>query len=464
MATFTYRSEVPVPPERLWEWLKRPGALARLAPPWEHPSGWPDRLPDSPGVVTLTTRALGRRWRLSGSLEPCPERSGFALRLSGFPLGELRLECRHEATKGGMCLCEDVVSLVPPGGTLGRWVLEPTARRRLRRLLTHAHETLRNDLLRHREGPGPMRILVAGSSGLIGRHLVAFLRAGGHEVFRLVRRRATAPDEIPWDPARGELDAPAVEGMDAWIHLGGENIAAGRWNARRRRAILESRVRSTRLLAETLARLDQPPRVFLCASAVGYYGDRGAEPVDESCGPGRGFLAEVCQRWEEAAQAARRAGVRVVHGRIGMVLSGAGGALARMLPAFRLGLGGRIGSGRQYVSWIAMDDLLGALLHCLGEERLEGPVNLVAPRPVPQAVFASTLARLLGRPAVLPLPAPVVRALFGEMGRELLLAGVRALPVALERTRFAFFYPDLAAALRRELGLEARRERRAESV
>lgn len=298
-----------------------------------------------------------------------------------------------------------------------------------------------------------MRILVTGSTGLIGSALIPFLTAGGHTVTRLVRSAPRPGErEVRWDPERGEADRPGLEGQDAAVHLAGENIAGGRWTAERKARIRDSRVRGTQFLCESLARLDRPPKVLLCASATGYYGDRKDEVLREESAPGSGFLAEVCRAWEAAAEPALRAGIRVVSLRFGVVLSPAGGALAKMLPPFRLGLGGRIGTGRQYMSWIALDDAVGAACHALTAEALGGPVNAVAPNPVRNLEFAQTLGRVLSRPALLPLPAFAARLALGEMAEELLLASARVEPARLTAAGYPFRHPCLEGALRALLG------------
>jgi uncharacterized protein len=295
-----------------------------------------------------------------------------------------------------------------------------------------------------------MRIAVTGSRGLLGSALVPELTAAGHEVVRLVRGPAGA-GELPWDPSR-PLDAAALEGCDAVVHLAGENVSDGRWSAAKKRRIRESRVLGTRTLCAALAASKRPPDVLLSASAVGYYGDRGDALLDEASEPGRGFLAEVCQEWEAACAPAAARGVRVVCLRTGVVLTPKGGALRKLLTPFRLGGGGPIGSGRQWMSWIALDDVLGALRHALLTPSLRGPANLVAPGPVPNAEFARTLGRVLRRPALLPLPAFAVKAALGEMGEALLLASARAQPAQLLRSGYAFRLPDLEGALRHLLG------------
>jgi len=299
-----------------------------------------------------------------------------------------------------------------------------------------------------------MKILVSGSSGLIGSQLVPFLEAGGHEVMRLVRRGASGDDEIHWDPAAGSIDGEALAGLDAVVHLAGENIAAGRWNDELKRRIRTSRVEGTRLLCESLAELQTPPPVLVCASAVGFYGDRGNAELDEESEPGTSFLPDVCREWEAAADPARRRGVRVVSLRLGVVLSRDGGALEKMLGPFKLGAGGVIGGGRQYWSWIAIDDVVGAIQHAITCEALNGPVNCVAPNPVTNREFTKTLGRVLGRPTLVPLPAFAARLALGEMADALLLASARVLPKRLQETGYKFRHPELESALLNALGTE----------
>ena len=297
-----------------------------------------------------------------------------------------------------------------------------------------------------------MHVAVSGSSGLVGSALVRFLGAGGHRVSRLVRGPVAGADAIGWDPAAGVRDTALLEGLDGVVHLAGENIGAGRWTARRKAAIRQSRVEGTQRLCEALARLARRPKVLVSASAVGFYGDRGDETLREESPAGSDFLAQVCRDWETATDPAARAGIRVVRLRLGMVLSPAGGGLKKMLPPFRLGAGGRIGSGRQYMSWIALDDAVGAIHHALTNDSLVGPVNAVAPSPVTNAEFTRALARVLRRPAVAPLPAFAARLAFGEMADALLLAGQRVLPARLQASGYAFRFPDLEGALVHLLG------------
>lgn len=295
-----------------------------------------------------------------------------------------------------------------------------------------------------------MKTFVTGASGLIGSALVPALEAAGHEVVRMIRRPPAQPDEVEWRPDAPTFDRSVLEGAGAVVHLAGENIA-GRWTAAKKQQIRDSRVDGTRVLAGAFAGLERPPAVFVGASAVGYYGDRGDELLDEESPPGEGFLPEVCQGWEAAADPLREAGVRVAHLRIGVVLSRQGGALGKMLLPFKLGAGGVVGSGRQYWSWVAIDDVVAAVLHVLANDQLRGPVNGVAPNPATNREFTKTLGRVLRRPTVFPMPAFAARLALGEMADALLLASARVVPRRLQASGYAFRYPDLESALRHVL-------------
>jgi len=289
-----------------------------------------------------------------------------------------------------------------------------------------------------------MRVLVSGASGLIGSALVSAVGAAGHSIVRLVRRDPTAK-EICWNPAGG-IEAGLLEGFDAVVHLAGESIA-GRWTAAKKTRIRDSRVQGTSMLSTALARTGQPPKVLVCASAIGIYGARGDEVLREESAPGSDFLAEVCQQWEAATEAVARAGIRIVSLRFGVVLSPQGGALGRMLLPFRMGAGGRIGSGRQWMSWITLDDVVGVIQHALATESLRGPVNTVAPHPATNAEFTGALGQVLHRPTIFPLPARMVRLVFGEMGEALLLSSQRVDCGKLLASSFRFRYPELKPAL-----------------
>jgi len=300
-----------------------------------------------------------------------------------------------------------------------------------------------------------MRVLVSGASGLIGSALMPALAAEGHAVGRLVRKETgqPGPGDVAWDVGTGWIDAAALGSWDAVVSLAGFSVASRRWTDSVKKRIRGSRVDGARLLARALAASARPPRVLVQASAVGYYGDRGDEILAETSRPGRGFLAETCVAWEQAAAPAAARGVRVVFLRFGVVLSARGGALAKLLPPFRLGLAGRIGSGRQYMPWLALDDAAAIVRHALATDALSGPVNAVAPEQVTNAEFTRALARVLRRPAVLPLPAFAARLAFGQMADEALLASQRVAPERLAAGGFHFRHPDLEPALRSILSL-----------
>ncbi len=293
-----------------------------------------------------------------------------------------------------------------------------------------------------------MDVLVSGSTGLIGTALVPALEEEGHRVVRLVRSGGGGQDVVRWDPSAGTIEAERLEGIDAVVHLAGESIAEGRWTPQKKARIMDSRKQGTGLLARTLAGLGTPPRVMVSTSAIGYYGDRGNELLRETSGPGDLFLSRVCVEWERAADPAREAGIRVVHPRIGIVLSTKGGALGQTLPIFKLGLGGKIGSGRQYWSWVSIDDVVGAMIRAIETDSLEGPVNVVAPDAPTNAEYTKVLGRVVNRPTIFPLPAPAARLMLGEVADELLLPSARVEPAKLKETGYQFRHPELEGAFR----------------
>ena len=297
-----------------------------------------------------------------------------------------------------------------------------------------------------------MHVMLTGSTGLIGSALTPFLRAGGHQVRRLRREPSVDPDTTHWSPTDGTLADGALDGIEAVVHLAGESIASVRWTTARKARIRDSRVDGTRRLCEALAGLESPPKVLVAASALGYYGDRGNELLDESALPGTGFLPELCQAWEAAAAPARERGIRVVHLRTGIVLSPLGGALGQMLLPFRLGLGGVVGSGDQFMSWISPDDMLAITLRALADEQISGPVNAVAPHPVTNREFTKTLGKVLRRPTIVPMPAFAARLALGEMADALLLSSTRVAPAVLRAAGFEFAHPNLEDALRHVMG------------
>lgn len=296
-----------------------------------------------------------------------------------------------------------------------------------------------------------MKILISGSSGLVGTALVESLESGGHDVSRLVRHAPSSANEIEWSPDRYSIALARIEGFDAVVHLAGESIAEGRWNDEKKARIRDSRVKSTQLLSESFAQLAQPPKVFVSASAIGYYGNRGDERLTESSGPGDNFLAGVGIEWEKATEKAVEKGIRVANLRFGVILAANGGALAKMLPPFRMGIGGRIGDGKQWMSWIALDDVVSIIEFVIANESLSGPINVVAPNPVRNAEFTSALGKALSRPTFVPVPAFGARLAFGEMADALLLSSQRVEPERLKEAGYKFQFPELRAALKKVL-------------
>jgi hypothetical protein len=348
----------------------------------------------------------------------------------------------------------DRVEYQLPGGSLGKLVAGKWAVSKLEQMFDWRHRRTADDfrLFSQAKGKSLMNVLITGGSGLVGQELQSLLSAGGHEVTSLTRSSTVREGFRTWDPGAEEYDPAWFDGFDAVVHLAGENIAGRRWTKPYKQKILSSRRDVTRKLATALTRLEQPPRTLISASAIGWYGDRGEELLTESSSRGEGFLSEVCQAWEHAADPAREAGVRVAHPRIGVVLSPKGGALKKMLPPFKLGVGGVLGSGRQYMSWIGIDDLAGAIFHLLTDESLTGPVNCVSPNPVTNREFTKTLGRVLSRPTIFPVPGFMAKLAFGEMAEELLLSGARILPEVLSQSGYGFRSSNLEDCLRSQLG------------
>lgn len=452
MENFVTRVALPVPAAEAFAWLERQGALERLSPPWEEVRVVERHgtIHDGDRVVLTVAGTLGRPIE-HVHRDYVPGRSFRDEQVRGL---FAKFSHTHEVIPQGpdACFMEDRLEYELPLGGLGRTFGGDMVRRRLAQMFAYRQETMLRDLRRHARARAlpRLRIAITGASGVLGPPLSAFLSTGGHEVLRLVRQ-TPGPGEIAWDPARGRIDAAALEGVDAVIHLAGENVGV-RWTPERKARIVASRVDGTNLIAATCARLKRPPRVLVSASAIGIYGIRSPGTVDETSALGDDFLADVCQRWEAAAKPARDAGLRVVNLRLGVVLSPTGGALAEMLPMFRKGLGGPVGSGAQVMSWISLDDALGAIHEALSNAALSGPVNAVSPGAVTNHEWATTLGRVLGRPAVLRVPAAAIRLAFGEMGELVALGGVRVAPRRLHDVGFPFDDPTLEPWLRRILG------------
>lgn len=454
MPVFEKTSEIPVSAEQLFEWHCRPGAFERLAPPWEQ-----IELVSSEGVqegsvaeILMKAGPTKRRWIAEHS-DIQPGRQFVDTQIKGPFTSWIHTHSMNPVSDQATVLTDNV-NYSPPLRFFGQLLAGGFIRRQLERTFAYRHEVTKRDLEFHRaysEGR-QMKIAVGGSTGLVGSALVPFLTTGGHEVVRLTRSgRGADENSIEWNPSAGTIDAAGLEGCEAVVHLGGKNIAC-RWSNRTKEVLKNSRVESATLLSQTLAEMDNPPKVFVCASAIGYYGHRGDDVMTEDSPPGPRFISELCQAWEDATAPAREAGIRVINLRIGVVLSPQGGALKKMLFPFKMGGGGIVGSGRQHWSWIDLDDLIRVILHCVQTESLSGPVNGTSPQVVTNREFTKTLGKVLRRPTIFPMPAFVVKAAFGEMGEELMLASTCCDSSKLVESGFQFGYGDLESSLRHLLG------------
>lgn len=455
--TFSRSLRVSVPVRDLFAWHERVGAFERLAPPWQTV-----RVLDRQGgirdgaTVTLEVKALGvpTRWQITH--RDYQADAQFVDEMRGGPFARWVHTHAFAAEGDGASRLDDTIAYALPLDGLGDLVAGGFVRNTLERTFTYRHAVLAHDLARHAafaDHPR-LRIAITGATGFIGQQLCAFLTTGGHEVVRIGRGRVQpGVVDVVWDPARGTLDAAALEGVDAVIHLAGAPIAE-RWTPEHRRAIVESRVQGTTLIARTIAKLSRKPATLLSGSAIGIYGaQRGDELLDETSDDGDDFLAETSRAWEDATRAAEEAGVRVVHLRTGIVVGIAGGALAKQWPLFQAGLGGPLGHGRQYMSPIALDDEIGAIHHVLMDERIRGPVNLVAPTAVTNAEFARQVGAAIGRPAILPAPAFAAELLFGrEMVQATAMASQRVRPAVLEAHGFRWAWPTVERMVAFESG------------
>jgi uncharacterized protein len=450
---FKFESAIDVPVAQLAAWHFGPAALARLLPPdrsikFLEPAG----IPAEGSRATLRVRLVpGVHTRWVAEHRDVDPAAGFTDVLVEGPLHHW--EHRHSFLpmdgEPGRSRLLDTVICEPFGGWAGRLLAKPVLRRKLARSFAWRHRQTKLDLesLHHLPPPRALHILMTGASGLIGRSLVPLLEQAGHRVTTLARR-AAGPNARVWDPEHGHIDLAGLPRIDAVVHLAGENIADGRWTADRRRAILESRERGTALLARAIATLSPRPAALVCASGASIYRADGRAHDEQGKEDASTFLGHVVQAWEAAADPARRAGIRTVHLRLGVVLAGRGGALAELLPLFRCGLGGPVGHGRMAMSWIALDDAADLFHRACWDNALDGPVNAVAPGAVTSQEFARTLGRILRRPALLRAPAPALRVLFGQMAEETLLADLRVAPGRLTALGHPFRFATLEPALR----------------
>ncbi|RJP93491.1 MAG: TIGR01777 family protein [Desulfobacteraceae bacterium] len=456
ITTFQRQSIVKAPVKTVFQWHARPGAIERLSPPWE-----PLTVIRRTGGIEAGSEVFMRVPAGPVSLPWHARHTAFAenrmfrdIQIKG-PFSRWEHTHWFEPAGTGGCVLKDSIEYALPFQPVSSVLMNPFVHEKLRRIFAYRHHTTVADIAAHQHAKdkGPLNILISGASGLLGSALIAFLTTGGHRVLQLVRRQPNKEkNEIFWNPASGTLNLDDTGKIDAVIHLSGENIGEGRWSADKKKRIIDSRTRTTGLIAKTIAGMKSPPPVFLCASAIGYYGDRGDTLLDESAGPGRDFISDVCNQWEASTDAAVQAGIRTAMLRIGIVLSPQGGALGKLLPPFRMGIGGKIGSGRQYMSWIGIDDAIGAIYHTLLNEQISGPVNLVSPNPATNLEFTRTLANVLSRPGYFTVPETAIDFVFGEMGRETILSSTRVHPGVLEATGYRYRHPALETALRHLLG------------
>jgi uncharacterized protein (TIGR01777 family) len=456
MPHFSSSVDLPATVEQAFAYHERPGALRRLIPPWENV-----RIEHSDGSLQVGSRVVMRiramgvpvRWTAEHTEYDPPHLFVDTQRSGPFTswVHRHQFAAGNDSTPGGGCRLTDDITYQLPAGALGQAVGGGAVARQLQSMFAYRHAVTAGDLKAFTNAPlAPSRIGVSGSSGLVGRDLCAFLTLGGHQVEKLVRSETEKPTEIyAWGDAS---DCRPLDRLDAVIHLAGYPIAGARWNDEVKQKIRDSRVKKTRELCQKLAALAHKPSALLCASAIGIYGDRGDELLDEDSRFGDGFLDDVAREWEQACQPAVEAGIRVVHLRFGLILSPRDGALAKMLLPTKLGGGGPLGDGNQWWSWIAIDDCVRAIYHCLARTEISGAVNFAAPSPVRNNQFASTLGEVLHRPSFLPMPATLLRTALGEMADDLLLSSSRVVPRRLQETGFEYQFADLQPALRHLLG------------
>lgn len=451
---FRHQAFYPCSAEELYRWHSREGALERLLPPWEK-----SRVIEKHGGIKP-----GGMVRLKMHAGPFP--FYFTARHTKDMPGVMFQDIQEKGpfrswshthyfddTSNGAIL-RDLIEYELPGPIMLPGFIRNHVTKSLEILFRHRESILTEDIKLHTLcSHRPLRILLTGASGVLGRELIPLLTTGGHQVWRLVRRRPEPGNrEIYWDPEKNTLDFNQLPEIDGAIHLAGEYIGLSRWSENKKRRVIDSRINGTDLLARRLASMDRPPKVLLCASAVGYYGDCGDRLVDEDEPPGTDFISKVCKLWEDAAEPARAAGIRTLFLRLGVGLTPRGGALERILTTSPAGFIRRFGSGRQYISWISSDDMISAMLHALTCENLEGPLNIGGPEPVTNSHFMRALAKAAGRPLLFPVPARLLQMVYGQMASEIILSGCRVSTRKLQNSGFKFRHPTLDSALEALLG------------
>ena len=454
---FHHRATFPCTVEELYQYHSRPGALERLLPPWDGSRVIRKEGSIAPGGKVLMHLKQGP-FTIPWEAHHIAETPGVMFRdvQHKGPFATFRHTHRFSSTTNGSRL-DDSITFALPGQRFLPAMAERQVKTMLHRIFTYREHVLREDLKLHSKySRTPLRILISGASGVLGSALVPLLTTGGHQVWTLVRRKPSpGSHEIYWNPQNGELNPADIPEIDAVIHLAGEYIGVGRWGEEQRQRVVESRILGTELLAKTVAALPVPPKVFLSASAVGFYGNRHDTLIDEREPAGDDFVSSVCEVWEKSTWPASNAGIRTVLMRFGVGLTPRGGALQRLLVSRAIGFIRYFGSGDQYVSWMSVDDMVAAMLHCLVTEEVAGPVNIAAPNPVTNRELMAGLAKVLNRPLLLPIPSKLLEILHGQMAHEIVLSGCRASVKKLVDTGFEFRHPDLESAFTVLLGKSA---------
>jgi hypothetical protein len=448
------KSVLPVPVEKAFKWHERPGAIERLTPSWERirlitktggiQTGNQTLFKVKAGPFWLNWHAHHMRYVKNKMFQDIQRKGPF-----------LFWEHSHNFEPDGnqACHLEDHIRFRLPLSPFSDVIVLPSVKNRLNQMFEYRHTITQNDMELLSKRPEKLNIVMTGSNGVLGAALLPFLTTQGHSVIRMVRKTPRRADEAYWSPEYQKIDSRPLKKANVVIHLAGENIGKGRWTKTKKNRIIKSRTQGTSLLALTLSKMKSPPETLICASAIGYYGNQDDRILTEDETWGNDFISDVCHQWEEAAEAAVARGIRVVFLRIGVVLTPRGGALERLLPAFRSGFGMTFGEGNQFLSWISVDDFIGAVNHVLFCKQLHGPVNLTAPQPVRNLDFSKSLARSLNRPSSIHLPNWMIKRLFGQMGNEVLLSGNCVIPQKLMATGYQFYHPTLESALTHLLGL-----------
>lgn len=448
------KSPISATAEEVFNWHKQEGAFIRLMPPW----GDVKITRMDSGIINgnkvyLKVKPAFFQHDWIAELSDVQEGCKFVDTQVKGPFEYWQHQHLFQNTASEHSFIEDIITYRVKFGFIGDAITDGFVCRHIDRLLGYRHRTIENDLLRIKRFPNApsLRIAVIGGTGLIGSALIPFLRCAGHRVHIVTRHKPNHPTDIFWDPGQGMPNSEQLENFDAIVNLAGENIGSGRWSAARKERLRTSRIDTTHQLVQACSKLSHPPKVLINASAIGYYGDRGDELLDEDSSKGKGFLSDICEAWEKTATQLTTSRVACV--RFGMVLSPKGGALKQMLTPFRLGVGGKIGSGQQYYSWIGIDDAIYQLYNVMMDQRLSGPINIVSPQPVSNEEFTRVLGKVLGRPTLLTVPAKIIRVMFGEMGDALLLSSTKVLPKKLASQLYPFAYADLETCLRHMLGI-----------